>query len=66
MRGNRTDHAGIASRENEIRRLAKKAGFIARKSGIVWSLIQPEHDLLRSDQVIDICRARIRARQAQG
>jgi hypothetical protein len=66
MGGNRTDHAVIAVREGEIRRLAKKAGFIARKNGIVWSLIQPEHDKLWGDQVMDICRARIQARQAQG
>jgi hypothetical protein len=66
MGGNRIDHAGIAAREGEIRRLAKKAGFIVRKNGLVWSLIQPEYDKLRGDQVIDICRVQIQARQAQG
>jgi hypothetical protein len=64
MGGNRTGRAVIAAREGEIRRLAKRAGFIARKSGIVWSLILPEHDKLWGDQVMDICRARIEARQA--
>jgi hypothetical protein len=65
MGGNRIDHTGIATREDEIRRLAKRAGFIARKSGIVWSLIQPEHDKLRGDQVLDICRVRIRAASSE-
>jgi hypothetical protein len=51
-----------ADRESEVRQLAKRAGFLIRKNGCFYTLIEPEFYNLWGDKVIDICRARIAAR----
>jgi len=49
-------------RESEVRQLAKQAGFLIRKNGCFYTLIEPEFYNLWGDKVIEICRARIAAR----
>jgi hypothetical protein len=49
-------------RENEVRQIAKQAGFLIRKNGCFYTLIDPEFYNLWSDKVIEICKARIEAR----
>jgi hypothetical protein len=51
-----------ADRESEVRELAKRAGFLIRKNGCFYTLIEPEFYNLWGDKVIEICRARIAAR----
>jgi hypothetical protein len=51
-----------ADRESEVRQLAKRAGFLIRKNGCFYTLIEPEFYNLWGDKVIEICRARIAAR----
>lgn len=52
----------VDEREAEVRRLAKEAGFIIKKNGLAWMLIEPGRENLWSEQVIDICKARIEVR----
>jgi hypothetical protein len=51
-----------ADRESEVRQLAKQAGFLIRKNGCFYTLIEPEFYNLWGDKVIEICKARIAAR----
>ena len=51
-----------ADRESEVRQIAKEAGFLIRKNGCFYTLIEPEFYNLWSDKVIEICKARIEAR----
>jgi hypothetical protein len=49
-------------RDNEVRQIAKEAGFLIRKNGCFYTLIEPEFYNLWGDTVIEICKARIEAR----
>jgi hypothetical protein len=53
-----------ADRENEVRQIAKEAGFLIRKNGCFYTLIEPEFYNLWDDKVIEVCKARIETRRA--
>jgi hypothetical protein len=53
-----------ADRECEVRQIAKEAGFLIRKNGCFYTLIEPEFYNLWDDKVIEICKARIEMRRA--
>jgi hypothetical protein len=62
----KSEEAAIAQartdRESEVRQFAKEAGFLIRKNGCFYTLIEPEFYNLWGDKVIEICKARIAAR----
>jgi hypothetical protein len=51
-----------ADRESEVRQIAKEAGFLIRKNGCFYTLIEPEFYNLWDVKVIEICKARLAAR----
>jgi hypothetical protein len=51
-------------RESEVRQIAKEAGFLIRKNGCFYTLIEPEFYNLWDDKVIEVCKARIETRRA--
>jgi|GraSoiStandDraft_25_1057303.scaffolds.fasta_scaffold705507_2 hypothetical protein len=53
-----------ADRESEVRQIAKEAGFLIRKNGCFYTLIEPEFYNLWDDKVIEVCKARIETRRA--
>ena len=53
-----------ADRESEVRQIAKEAGFLIRKNGCFYTLIEPELYNLWDDKVFEICKARIETRRA--
>jgi hypothetical protein len=53
-----------ADRESEVRQIAKEAGFLIRKNGCFYTLIEPEFYNLWEGKVIEICKARIEMRRA--
>jgi hypothetical protein len=53
-----------ANRETEVRQIAKEAGFLIRKNGCFYTLIEPEFHNLWDDKVIETCKVRIEMRRA--
>jgi hypothetical protein len=53
-----------ADRESEVRQIAKEAGFLIRKNGCFYTLIEPEFYNLWDDKAIEVCKARIETRRA--
>jgi hypothetical protein len=58
----KSEESARADRESEVRQFAKAAGFLIRKNGCFYTLIEPEFYNLWGDKVIEICKARIAAR----
>jgi hypothetical protein len=58
----KSEESATADRESEVRQFAKEAGFLIRKNGCFYTLIEPEFYNLWGDKVIEICKARIAAR----